>query len=346
MNDTTSGEPWFRRSTIRSGILFFLLLGCTALALYAGVGLRISVAYTHLFYIPIILSGLWYGPRGVIAAVYLGAVHITVDVWTQGLLDHVVLIRAIGFIAAGLLVGFISWRMQQADRVLLEYFSSYTRRLSSPQERFQGRFDGIRMSLGMNMDLERMRKNHNINGLVRALNHRTAEIRYQAADALGSLRPPEAVDALDRALRDSDPGIRWKAAEALGTIGPAALPALVRATEDPDEDVRWRAVLALGEIGGEETIRPLLHALADEDPYVQGRAILVLSRMGDPAVQPVSAVLFATDPRQQVAAAQTLEQIGDPEALDSLEKTLGDENQEVRSAAAAAIWSITKRCSR
>ncbi len=346
MEHNNPDKPWFRRSTVRSGILLFLLIGCTLLALYASFVLRISVAYTHLFYIPIVLSGLWFGTRGIAVAVYLATLHVAVDAITRNLIDPFVLIRAASFIAAGLVVGLVAERMQQEDRVLLEYVSSYTRRLSSPQERFQGSFDGIRMSLGMNMDIERMRKNHDISGLIRALKHRTTEIRYQAADALGSLHIPEAVDALDRALRDKDPGVRWKAAEALGKIGKAALPALADATQDPDEDIRWLAVLALGEIEGNEGILSLLHVLGDEDRYVRERAILVLSQKGDAVVDFLTAVLFARNPRQQIAAARTLERIRNPDALDSLEKALKDEDQEVRSAVAAAIWSITRHNSR
>ncbi|MFP4056175.1 MAG: HEAT repeat domain-containing protein [Candidatus Brocadiia bacterium] len=77
--------------------------------------------------------------------------------------------------------------------------------------------------------------------LVAALDDPSAQIRYQAARALGLLGPPaaDAVEPLIDTLEDDqDPGVRAAAAGALGAIGPAAapaLPALRRAAGSPYE---------------------------------------------------------------------------------------------------------------
>jgi FOG: HEAT repeat len=133
------------------------------------------------------------------------------------------------------------------------------------------------MSLGLDMDVERMREQGDVAGLIRTLDHPNATVRYQAVDALGTLRDPVSGERLAQTLQDPDCGVRWKAAEALGKIGSGAIPFLCQALRDPAADIRWRAALALGETRGKAAIPALIEALSDADPYVRGRAIVALS---------------------------------------------------------------------
>lgn len=59
-------------------------------------------------------------------------------------------------------------------------------------------------------------------------------------------------------LTDDNEGSRWKAAEMLGRIGdPAAVEALIETLWDDDSRVRLKAAWALGQIGDQRAIHPL-----------------------------------------------------------------------------------------
>jgi len=59
-------------------------------------------------------------------------------------------------------------------------------------------------------------------------------------------------------LTDDNEGNRWKAAESLGRIGdPAAVDPLIDALWDDDSRVRLKTAWALGQIGDQRAIRPL-----------------------------------------------------------------------------------------
>lgn len=78
------------------------------------------------------------------------------------------------------------------------------------------------------------------------------DARFRAVEAVGLIRDPRAVAALCRALGDSNADMRWQAARALGRVGPPArscAPALLRALDDASSDVRMAAVRALPRLG-------------------------------------------------------------------------------------------------
>ncbi|MBW2596029.1 MAG: PAS domain-containing protein [Deltaproteobacteria bacterium] len=57
--------------SFRIAVLAFLLIVCVALIYYSHFILRTEIVFTHLFYIPIILAGLWWSRRGIVVAVSL-----------------------------------------------------------------------------------------------------------------------------------------------------------------------------------------------------------------------------------------------------------------------------------
>ena len=52
---------------------------CMVAAFYSNLYLKADIVYTHYFYIPIILTGLWYGKETIYLALYLGVFHILVN---------------------------------------------------------------------------------------------------------------------------------------------------------------------------------------------------------------------------------------------------------------------------
>jgi HEAT repeat protein len=71
-------------------------------------------------------------------------------------------------------------------------------------------------------------------------------------------------------LSDENEGVRWKAAETLGRIGdPAAVEDLIGTLWDDDERVRLKAVWALGQIGDPRAFAPLRRLYRMENENVR-----------------------------------------------------------------------------
>jgi len=71
-------------------------------------------------------------------------------------------------------------------------------------------------------------------------------------------------------LEDENEGIRWQAAESLGRLGdPAAVDALIDALWDDEAPVRIKAAWALGRIGDPRALRPLQQLYRIENENVR-----------------------------------------------------------------------------
>ncbi len=84
------------------------------IALYINAILGIEVVYTHLFYIPIIIAGIWYYRKAVYLAIFLGAFHILINYTLYGSLSYTTFLRASMFLLVAYIVGTIS---EKKDKV-------------------------------------------------------------------------------------------------------------------------------------------------------------------------------------------------------------------------------------
>ncbi|MDD1644849.1 MAG: HEAT repeat domain-containing protein [Methanomicrobiales archaeon] len=97
-------------------------------------------------------------------------------------------------------------------------------------------------------------------------------------DAEGNL--PDALARYLAGLADPDPMRRYRAAEALGRLrDPGAVEGLVRALDDTDWRVRYKAAWALGTIGDMRAYRPLEHHMQDPVDGVQEMIREALDRL-------------------------------------------------------------------
>ena len=135
------------------------------------------------------------------------------------------------------------------------------------------------------------------------------------------------------ALRDEDCWVCLRAAEALGKIGdPRAVEPLITALGSADWNVRGNAALALGGIDDKRSVEPLIAVLGDEEPYVQEQGVESLGKIGDPrAVEPLIVALqdeYSHDEDLDLPwhAAVALGRIGDKRAVEPLIVALQDEN--------------------
>lgn len=190
-------------------------------------------------------------------------------------------------------------------------------------------------------NVDDLRKEKDITGLIKALGHTDLDVQYLAVEALGDLQDPTAIHPLVTMLsEDQYSALRWKSAEALVKIGKDSVEPLIVLLGHPDGDVRWKAAIALGEIGDVRAIDPLIGLLRDQDRYVKGRVAVALGMIGPPAVSPLIRALGEGDGSLRWGAAIALGRIRDPRAVAPLVQALGDKYENVRSEALASLKAM------
>ncbi|MET0645364.1 MAG: HEAT repeat domain-containing protein [Pyrinomonadaceae bacterium] len=138
--------------------------------------------------------------------------------------------------------------------------------------------------------------------LVEFLNGDDADLRIQAALALGEQRDERAAPALLDALEDADANVRYHAIEALGKLRAAeAADALAGIAETRDFFLAFPALDALTRIG-DARVAPRVVPLLD-DELLREAAADVLGQLGDEeTVGPLAALLNAADAPAPVVA--------------------------------------------
>jgi HEAT repeat protein len=191
-----------------------------------------------------------------------------------------------------------------------------------------------------------------IAALIRGMRDDRADVRAEAAAALGSLLTPDdedggtrpdpgdAISALADRLTDGDMRVRQNAAIALGSIGdPAGFPALAEVLRDGAADVRFQAATSIAEIDPIASYDPLVAALTDPDPQVIAAAALSLGAIGDGrAVGPLSGLLDHSNPAVRFDASYALAELGDPRGREVLAKNLLTEPLRAWDAVMGLEW--------
>ena len=98
-------------------VLLLTLVACTALAFYAEFVVHTAIIYTHFFYIPILLAGVWFHKRAVYVALGLAAVHILVTLFSSLPLTLNEGARAAIFVAVAYVVGSVSAKAEEERRL-------------------------------------------------------------------------------------------------------------------------------------------------------------------------------------------------------------------------------------
>ncbi len=89
-------------------ILLLAIVACVALSHYVGFLKSEEIVYTHLFYIPILLAGVWFYKKAVYVALFLGFVHILVTHFSLQVVSIANIERCAIFIAVGYVIGLVS----------------------------------------------------------------------------------------------------------------------------------------------------------------------------------------------------------------------------------------------
>jgi putative membrane-bound dehydrogenase-like protein len=134
--------------------------------------------------------------------------------------------------------------------------------------------------------------------LIDSLKSNVADVRAQAARALGERSVPIAREPLVELLKDPEPTVRLQAVIALGRIGDAlAIPALVPLVAEPDTFLAYSARQALKRIGDWPVAA---RGLDSPDPKVRAGVLLAMDQVYDVAAAG-SLAGFASSPARPVA---------------------------------------------
>ena len=140
--------------------------------------------------------------------------------------------------------------------------------------------------------------------LLDLLKHPEADLRMQAAFALGEQRDTRAAVALVSALDDEDTNVRYHAVEALGKLKAAdSVDALAEIAESKDFFLSFAALEALTKIGDARIVPRIMPLL--EDDLLSKPAVNLLGQLSDDsAVAPLTALLNTpTAPTSSIADA-------------------------------------------
>lgn len=103
------------KNIYKSGLMGILILVACILSYYYHAILGTGVIFTHLFYIPIILSSVWWGKKGILVAIFLAGLILTSHVLFLKAVPFVDdIIRAIMFIVIG---GVVGWLMDGIKKI-------------------------------------------------------------------------------------------------------------------------------------------------------------------------------------------------------------------------------------
>ena len=155
----------------------------------------------------------------------------------------------------------------------------------------------------------------------------------------------EVMRQLVEGLGDTRGMMRLRIAETLGEIGEPAVPFLCDGLATHENPVVRRAVAkTLTLIADPSTVPNLLHALLnDEDTVVKGSSVGAMARIGEPAVQALLQILAAPDRPESMKghAAWALAFMGS-EAKDLVFKELNSASPTVRAAVVGVVSKVAQ----
>ena len=109
----------------RSFAMLATSAACFLLALFFLFALHTKIVYTHLFYIPLLLAGMWYYRKAIYVALGLGVVHIVILYFSLFSIAADDLARGVIFITIAYTVGYVSEKRAQDEEALRAQDESY-----------------------------------------------------------------------------------------------------------------------------------------------------------------------------------------------------------------------------
>jgi signal transduction histidine kinase len=99
---------WYENAFYKNIILIIVLILCILVTIYVNWYMGIDAVYTHLYYIPIILAGLWYYRKAIYVALFLGLVHICIGYVAAGFIVPSTIVRTLMFVVVAIVISYLS----------------------------------------------------------------------------------------------------------------------------------------------------------------------------------------------------------------------------------------------
>lgn len=160
---------------------------------------------------------------------------------------------------------------------------------------------------------------------------------------LRAARPVGSFTAIHRLGRSGDSRTRARAAEQLGRLKtPVAVEELVKALDDVSLPVREQAAASLGEIGDARAVRPLVSKLTDLASGIAPEAAVALGKIGDRAALPslAAAIQLGGPLPRRLAAIEALGRMPDRRVPEVLAPLVSERDPSVRIAALRALAGL------
>ncbi|MCK8603753.1 sensor histidine kinase [Desulfoferrobacter suflitae] len=115
------------KNILKIAIVSLLTLGCLALTYYFHVVLRSSTLFTHLFYIPVVLSAFWWKRKGLLVPLLLAGYMLfsRYCCWPQEAMSNDDLLRTLVLVLTASIVALLSGRVEKAERKQKESEARY-----------------------------------------------------------------------------------------------------------------------------------------------------------------------------------------------------------------------------
>jgi HEAT repeat protein len=190
-----------------------------------------------------------------------------------------------------------------------------------------------------NLNVENLKNDRNVEGLIRLLEDEDYSLRKQAVLALEEIGDVSCAFPLAKRFQDEYLEIRVSACNAFIKMGGQVVEPLIELLNDQNWIVREGAVQALEKIRDTRAIDPLIEALKDTN---RKRVSDALRSIGPAAFEPLIEALKNDDSRIRMGAAMVLGEMKNPAAMDDLVKTAKDKDPLVRQFAKSAIYMIKR----
>jgi hypothetical protein len=121
MEQSEAGSTWWQ-SFYRPHPVVFLIIILAGLDLEYVIhySCGITIVYTQLYYLIIVIAGLWYGRKAVWIALFFGGLHVIVSYILTGLLSPDALMRALILLMVAFVTGSLVEQMREYQAAILK----------------------------------------------------------------------------------------------------------------------------------------------------------------------------------------------------------------------------------
>jgi PAS domain S-box-containing protein len=102
--------------SIKLLLIMLTVLVCVAITLFANFIMGIDKVYTHIFYVPIILAGIWYNRKAVYVALALGLFYVAASSIVDGHVDIDSIFRFFTFLIVAFVVDYLAAARERSHR--------------------------------------------------------------------------------------------------------------------------------------------------------------------------------------------------------------------------------------